>query len=380
LPLKSTANTSTPVLRIGALDNYAHITDFASAADHYLTLKKWQELGIPMSAEKRNVFSKRRPGTFNWHLDSTGPGARKAIDQQRWGFKSPVYDLLDARGFQRYLLRKIQPRRQEFREFVRKVLENSVERHKTNEAHGAPVPKKIDFSDASVDLKIQSLRKDTIALQRLVVEFLGLPVFEQYGSLQPYAPQKTHPSAGLSYLRTDARLANEPGRGFTSEITAIGRVLVAAKRLSGYGNTTPVIGINGFAVKTNERPRDHDQRPPEYLDIARKGGGKVLLRVDLATVDADGRVSIEVTRVDKAPLPEKMAEGLRRGTTTPRSESRAPASTRTLGSGSGAAYDSSGGYGVGSWKRFEAGNTNRPASRKPEATPHSGLVGVIGGY
>src|SRR5690554_1357851 len=41
LPLRSTTKTSTPVIRISAVDTYEHITEFGSAADHTLTLRKW---------------------------------------------------------------------------------------------------------------------------------------------------------------------------------------------------------------------------------------------------------------------------------------------------------------------------------------------------
>ncbi|GAB7340066.1 hypothetical protein MBLNU457_6561t1 [Dothideomycetes sp. NU457] len=57
LPQKSTSS-STPHLRITAIDNDAHITDFESAADHTQNLAKWQEMNIVMNAsfEKRDHF------------------------------------------------------------------------------------------------------------------------------------------------------------------------------------------------------------------------------------------------------------------------------------------------------------------------------------
>src|SRR5690348_438613 len=42
LPSKSTTgSSSTPVVRVNKLDTFEHITDFESAADHTVTLKKW---------------------------------------------------------------------------------------------------------------------------------------------------------------------------------------------------------------------------------------------------------------------------------------------------------------------------------------------------
>ena len=50
LPLKSTTKSGTPVIRIqGGIDTREHVVDFESAADHALTLRKWQELHLPIS-------------------------------------------------------------------------------------------------------------------------------------------------------------------------------------------------------------------------------------------------------------------------------------------------------------------------------------------
>src|SRR5271167_5280501 len=49
LPLRSTTKSSTPVIRVDAIDTFEHITEFASAADHSLSLQKWQEMGVPLS-------------------------------------------------------------------------------------------------------------------------------------------------------------------------------------------------------------------------------------------------------------------------------------------------------------------------------------------
>lgn len=58
LPLKSTTGSSTPIIRIDNIDSIDHITDFNSAADHVLTLRKWQELDMPISlVDKKKTAS-----------------------------------------------------------------------------------------------------------------------------------------------------------------------------------------------------------------------------------------------------------------------------------------------------------------------------------
>src|ERR1700710_2293162 len=49
LPLRSTTKTSTPVIRIESIDTYEQVTEFGSAADHSLTIKKWEEMGVPIT-------------------------------------------------------------------------------------------------------------------------------------------------------------------------------------------------------------------------------------------------------------------------------------------------------------------------------------------
>ena len=60
-----TNNTSSPHVRINAIDTLEHITDFDSAADHTLSLEKWQEMNIHMAS---------RPDSTATHIYPTTPG------------------------------------------------------------------------------------------------------------------------------------------------------------------------------------------------------------------------------------------------------------------------------------------------------------------
>jgi len=82
LPLKSTTQTSTPVIRIQAgIDSKERIADFDSATDHALTLQKWQLLNMPLRnprGEKRveasfeSVFHPSRDNTILFPNSAAG--------------------------------------------------------------------------------------------------------------------------------------------------------------------------------------------------------------------------------------------------------------------------------------------------------------------
>ena len=75
LPLKTTTRTGTPVIRVQrGLDTPEHIVDFESAADHVLTLQKWQHLHMPVqhpAAVNTGYDDKNKHGVFNPSDDNT---------------------------------------------------------------------------------------------------------------------------------------------------------------------------------------------------------------------------------------------------------------------------------------------------------------------
>lgn len=75
LPLKTTTKTGTPVIRVQrGLDTPEHTVDFESAADHVLTLQKWQHLHMPVqysSGVNTGYDDKHKHGVFNPSDDNT---------------------------------------------------------------------------------------------------------------------------------------------------------------------------------------------------------------------------------------------------------------------------------------------------------------------
>ncbi|KKY21506.1 hypothetical protein UCRPC4_g03610 [Phaeomoniella chlamydospora] len=131
LPLKSTTNTGTPYIRIkDGIDTREHITNFEAAADHVLTLKKFQALNIPVllqDATGRNADpvgqnstpfdewntwrpAKHRPGPKRWRTDGPWlPGMSNA--RFDWwlngGLKHPGLKRSEKETFQNYLRREM---------------------------------------------------------------------------------------------------------------------------------------------------------------------------------------------------------------------------------------------------------------------------------
>ncbi|KAK8210135.1 hypothetical protein M8818_003622 [Zalaria obscura] len=86
LPERST-KASGQTLRIKAIDNMEHITDFESAADHTMTLAKWQEMGVPVTIRTARDSITRKPTTpvsvYENELDNTSLFSVQMIERQR---------------------------------------------------------------------------------------------------------------------------------------------------------------------------------------------------------------------------------------------------------------------------------------------------------
>ena len=97
LPQKSTAATTTPTIRVAAIDSIDHITDYSSASDHALTLRKWQEMHIPISMpsvtsrqSQSRSFAGPAKSVFEDELNSTeASGENLVSDKKRWKYKGP---------------------------------------------------------------------------------------------------------------------------------------------------------------------------------------------------------------------------------------------------------------------------------------------------
>jgi hypothetical protein len=357
LPLRSTTKTSTPLLRVESVDTIEHITEYGSAADHSLTLQKWQEMNMPLSTPVVKNQSggytlsvrKDRRGVFEEDFDALSDGASSSSkDETRWKFQGPWLAGLTDGEFNEFIRNTIRSRKSEFQAFLRetKALEDTkaAQLKATEEGRDSPQPIKAgDITAEQLRMYMKELRQDRGALFRLIRLFLDLPptpspkgllrhtiddmfpkgpdteskpnkiYSEEFlpKSNSPYAetgPPKTHPSAGLSYLRTNQYIYNHPIYGPQEHPPPIEGRIVVPKNTS-VGSFAPKLGIAGIVtdspltesfntsdssrhrygkIRTRAHPGLLNVEPDKY------GGSKVYLRPKIASIDSSGRIDLKV--------------------------------------------------------------------------------------
>lgn len=356
LPLRSTTKTSTPLIRYSKLDTMEHITEFASAADHTLTLQKWQELNLPLSTPPiKDRFASgrsRRPGKGVFEQDVAAPSeGGVATDEHRWKFKGPWLAGQTEGEFNIYL-RRISKQKAWFQRFLReaKAQEDTKAALRQAAEKGEAAPQPVEASDITQEQLtnyLKELRQDKSALFKHIRKFLDLPPspapksgldetvegleellegnatgpfgsrpFDLNASEQaptsnsPYAetgPPKTHPSAGLSYLRTASHIYNHPVFGPQAQKPPVeGRVVMPKN--AAVGSFAPKLGVAGivtevptghdsFRVSNNNRRRGQQNVTiPGLINIEpdKVGGSKVYLEPSTASIDPKGRIIMEV--------------------------------------------------------------------------------------
>ena len=339
LPLKTTTKSSNPMIRVKAVDTLEQITDFASATDHGITLRKFQELGVPLTARRPAGRSDRadegstsnlpQKSVFEEDLDATDfqPDKRREAIDRRWKFDGPWLAGMTQGEFHKWLARDIRPRRPEFREFLKKQLAKEMHAAAAARAldNSEDLPAPIDPSSVTEDQLIDYLRKlrnDNQALYEMVGEFLDLaplvpPTPEAQGlpgpgremefrvAKNPYAgkgPPITHPSAGLSYLRTSMYMENHPVYGPQKLQAPVQARILRPRRVAAGAKAR--LGVAGFVVNTPLGDTAANAKSSadvlyDKLDPSIQGGAKVWVQAQKAYVDSDGRVSLTVADVSK---------------------------------------------------------------------------------
>ncbi|KAL8746527.1 MAG: hypothetical protein Q9190_001473 [Brigantiaea leucoxantha] len=317
LPQKFISKTSTPVIRIDDVDSIDHITEFDSAADHSLTLRKWQEMGMPLSmpAERRRVTKVASDvnsrftsptSVFEPSLDNT-ENFQDANGRKRWKFKGPWLAGQTDGAFERYVQKQIRSRKLDFREFLRKSLlaQKTFSRRRAAQENGEQdLEETIEVSNSELDLYIKDLRYNEQQLNILVEEFLDLPTSSKPAQNELYVmstgekgPPKAHLSAGLSYLRTGSYIHNHPVLGPMEEAPPVqARVLrPQSSSATGQRKLHALLGIGGVAGddlvasshQSTERPGIARYDP----DIP--GGAKVWVHPARASIDSHGRIKLD---------------------------------------------------------------------------------------
>jgi hypothetical protein len=368
LPLRSTSKTSTPLIRISAIDTLEHITEFSSAADHALTLQKWQELNMPLTTPgkteesyvSRSSTKHKLVGRGVFEEDTDITAYRSDLDasnDNRWKFNGPWLAGQTDAEFSWYVEKEVSRRKDEFRAFLRNhraAVKTKAAKQKAIE-DGEDVPQAIEgksITDEDLQKYLLELRQDQRQLFQLIREFLDLPpapVFnDQIDSLaasitrgleanpfrtrtiksedytanseSPYAntgPPKTHPSAGLSYLRTASHVYNHPIYGPQAHPSPVQARIIQPKNAT-VGSFAPKLGVAGIVTEVPPKSenfnsdtwgskRNRNSRGdmvPGLLNIEpeKVGGSKVFVRPKSATIDTKGRIMLTVSPAESAAV------------------------------------------------------------------------------
>jgi hypothetical protein len=261
---------------------------------------------------------------FEEALDVTDihPDKRADAMDTRWKFTGPWLAGMTQGEFSKWLAKHVRPKRPEFRQFLKKKIASELHAAAAKEAldKGLEQPAVMDASAVTEDQLIDYLRKlrhDNQALYDMVGQFLDLapiapPTVSQTGlpkervnnlrfneMKNPYAqsgPPVTHPSAGLSYLRTSMYMENHPIYGPQKQhAPAVARVLKPRRQAQA---SAARFGVAGFVVNTTLGDtafnRGSGHALFDKLDPTIEGGAKVWVQPQRASVDSSGRIVLTV--------------------------------------------------------------------------------------
>jgi len=353
LPKAKLSKTSTPIVRVNHIDAIEAVTDYGSAAGHSQLVEKFQEMNIHVTVRATPLPSTGPSGdemdglisVFEEDFDVTDLPVEKSprLNSVRWKFSGPWLAKLTEKEFRDYVTKEVRSRKAEFREFLCKRLALALSREATSKAidQGIEPPPPRDagtITNAELVPYMRYLRgARRIHLYNLISQFLDLPpaqphqnsgimrhtiskyrsartpsAFDDDNSVQapvksPYGvegPPITHPSAGISYLRTSSFMENHPLYGpQDGHSPVLSRIISPSRRSEG-----PKLGVGGFVVSYPETFhtgrrfkqywRDLEAENENYglsvFDPTLRGGASAYLVPQTAKVRHDGKVEIKV--------------------------------------------------------------------------------------
>ncbi|KAH7159836.1 mitochondrial ribosomal protein MRP51 [Dactylonectria estremocensis] len=346
LPLKTTMTTSTPLIRVKQVDAIENITDFTSAADLSLSLEKFGELGVALSIPKGTdrgpihaQANQWQKSVFEEDMDFTVSREGRAGDK-RWKFRGPWLARMSEGEFLEYLEKRVRPKRAQFRQLLKEKLAADKTAHQATIAkdQGKTAPPSVssnDITEVEFTSYIRSLRSDRATLYGLVSKFLDLaPLGQPVGIIQtilstgdnaaaesPYGksgPPPSHPSGGISYLRTNSYMENHPVYGPQGRHTP-----VMARVVHPRGTSPAKLGVGGFVADAPagdefsvkfDRNRAHSNKTMlvgiQHLDTTTYGGAKAYVEPQTATIDPAGKVVLQLRQTSpESQLLAKEAQG-----------------------------------------------------------------------
>jgi hypothetical protein len=341
------------MIRVKAIDTVEQVTDFASAADHGIALRKFQELSLPISSGRlasvpdkttgsgsftadANAMDLPQRSVFEKDLDRTdlSPEKRAVAIDKRWKFTGPWLAGMSPGDFRQWLSREIRPKRPEFRKFLKTQLAGELNAAAAaraldrSEEQPAPIDPASVTEDQLIDY-LRALRNNNQRLYQMVGQFLDLAPLappkvdalpgpgsqkEFRTATNPYAengPPATHPSAGLSYLRTSMYMDNHPIYGPQKHHPpVVARVMKPRRQTLGF---KAVLGVSGFIANAPQGDtvfnRAGTNRLLDRIDPDLVGGAKIWVQPHRATVDSNGHLVLAVADV-RPPMGTLIAQEL----------------------------------------------------------------------
>ncbi|EXJ66848.1 uncharacterized protein A1O5_10043 [Cladophialophora psammophila CBS 110553] len=378
LPIKTTTKSSTPLVRFQrGIDTPEHVVDFESAADHVLTLRKYQELNLrvvlPAPRDRKSTLNPQRTSAFDpevdhttdqpppvlngnastsWldesvserakkmpqHLkdalekiikeraDATNPGVEVLPTQaqpstsaapqsmqtaRRWRYSGPYLAGLNGLEFDGFLKGITREKKAAFRELVKSHLaeqraqDQRLKALEEGQADAAPEPPS-EITDQDVTAHLRYLRSEPGKFGPLIAEFFDLADGPKPSSdtTDPWSygrdtvsadlykesgPPRTHPSAGLAYIKTEVFASNDAVTGPRGT-----RAPVAARLLRSIQSThnkhIPFVGVAGFVVPQPTNPGISEQN---WKWAPVKDGPKLVVTPTAANISQAGKVEIQ---------------------------------------------------------------------------------------
>ena len=341
LPLRTTAHSSNAVLRVTSIDSIEHITDFESATDHTKTLEKWQEIGLAVAPHSQRQTVSGRKGAqsnvFESEVDNTAKrdaSERKRVHEnhERWKFQGPWVSGMSEAAFARYVAKLGKHKRRGFLSYLREQVrqaEISAETIRARDEGRQLSPEFRDTYDISEEFfqdKLRRMRDEMIDNEGIIKlncelsvkirEFFDLPVMSEGQLPTPTTfteqahqaraarnslldssvggPPKTHPSAGISYLRTNTHIPNHPLLGPQRYLPVLPMRVLKTRGGTAEDAASARYGVAGVVAASNRDPGAFHVK----ADLLAPGGIKSWAEIDRLSIDPTGRINAEIKPPD----------------------------------------------------------------------------------
>jgi len=259
-------------VRYKDIDTIEHMTTFESAHDDVYTVKKWQEMDIPLIKDSGFGEYDLEPRSY-FQYKSTVFDDEVNTESYKWRFKGPYVAGMVDKDLREYIKKSILPRRQEFHDYV--VKRQNIDQLRRKYAETGDTISQEELETQAVELEekkvdIMALRADPSYLEKLVIDFLDIPVQKSH---------RTHTSAGLHYIRSNAFAYNDPEAGPQQQ-----KKEVPGRIMNHHGASGSLVGVGGIIGKSARRIKNDDRfvvnkyRPLKGASI--NAGGKIMLDVE----------------------------------------------------------------------------------------------------